>query len=229
MKSGKIVLLSLLCILATVALSARKSADHRIMPISSSVVKKSERPEDPSPALEASADNESPIQFNGKEEFCFSDLSNQTFWFGSGVGAWSTEVSILPDGSFYGFYHDSDVGDTGEDYPGGTTYWCSFTGTLSDPEKVNNDTYSVTVQTIKQTENSETVEIKDGIRWVCTDPYGFDNANELLIFLPGAPISSLPEAYINWVNMSGNTLNQTLPFYGLYNLNAEEGFSSYPL
>ena len=42
----------------------------------------------------------------------------------SGAGAWSDDLTLCPDGQFFGAYHDSDAGDTGEGYPNGTHYFC---------------------------------------------------------------------------------------------------------
>ena len=38
-------------------------------------------------------------------------LSAMEWSFYSGVGAWSTDFRILPDGSFSGEYHDSEMGE----------------------------------------------------------------------------------------------------------------------
>jgi hypothetical protein len=61
-------------------------------------------------------------------------------FFSSGAGAWSTEITLQPDGSFTGFYSDADMGSSGEGYPNGTVYLCGFEGEFS--EKVPRDEYS---------------------------------------------------------------------------------------
>ena len=50
----------------------------------------------------------------------FSLIRGQLFEFSSGVGAWSTELTMLEDGTFWGNFHDSEMGETGEGYPNGT-------------------------------------------------------------------------------------------------------------
>ena len=56
-----------------------------------------------------------------------------------------------------------------------------------------------------------------------------------MIYLPGMPIEELPEGYLSWVRNnwfmdSEFTKTETkLPFYGLYNVNSEQGFSSYDI
>ena len=51
------------------------------------------------------------------EQVTFRDLSSLECWFGSGAGAWSTTLTIHEDGSFFGVYRDSDMGDIGDGYP----------------------------------------------------------------------------------------------------------------
>ena len=59
-------------------------------------------------------------------------LEGQRFEFSSGVGGWGTELIMGKDGSFTGSYHDSEMGETGEEYPDGSVYGCTFHGTISD-------------------------------------------------------------------------------------------------
>lgn len=62
-------------------------------------------------------------------EDVFAQLDGSTFYF-CWAGAWSTELVVSPDGSFTGYYHDTDMGDSGADYLNGTRYECDFSGTL---------------------------------------------------------------------------------------------------
>lgn len=163
-----------------------------------------------------------------EEGFSFNDVSQLEFWFGSGVGAWCTTLQIQPDGSFEGQYHDSDMGDTGDGYPNGKCYLSNFSGSFTQPVKVNDYTYSVTIADISTEQPAGTTEIEDGVLYSYTDPYGLDNAQEILFYLPGAPVAELPEGFKSWVSSYGD-LGETLPFCGLYNVNAAEGFSSYDL
>ena len=68
----------------------------------------------------AEGNNELFTQFDGiRWEFC------------SGAGGWATELEILPDGTFSGDYHDSEMGETADEYPDGSLYLCTFSGKLS--------------------------------------------------------------------------------------------------
>ena len=65
------------------------------------------------------------------------EIDGQLFYFSSGVGGWATELKVYADGTFEGHYYDSDMGDTGDDYPNGTQYDCRFKGKFSTPEQVS--------------------------------------------------------------------------------------------
>ena len=65
----------------------------------------------------AAAGQEIPDVQNSAGEEVFERLDGSTFYFLSGAGAWSTELVVSPDGSFTGYYHDTDMGDSGADYP----------------------------------------------------------------------------------------------------------------
>lgn len=64
-----------------------------------------------------------------------------------------------------------------------------------------------------------------------SEPYGLDNAKEIYTFTPQAPLKELPEGFRDWVGyMDLSTVQEEhLPFYGLYNVETESGFSSYEL
>lgn len=162
--------------------------------------------------------------------FSFADLDGQTFYFASGAGAWNTELFINSDGTFQGNYHDSDMGDTGEGYPGGTLYYCDFTGSFRGLAKINEFTYKTELDSLNFNEEHGKKEIKDDILYVYSTAYGLDNGKEFYLYLPGAKLSDLPDAYLNWVGYTHeleNNPDATLPFYGLFNINTEDGFSSY--
>ena len=166
-----------------------------------------------------------------KSVFSFIDLKGTQFVFASGAGAWSTELYISEDGSFKGTYHDSDMGSTGEGYPNGTRYFCKFTGQFTEPVKVNEYTYSVQISDIQYENEVGTEEILDEVLYVYSEAYGLQGAENILIYLPDAPVKELPESFMSWVKGSYyedlDTEITELPFYGLYNEAEECGFSSY--
>lgn len=164
-----------------------------------------------------------------EETFSYADVSELEFCFSSGAGAWATFLQINEDGSFEGNYHDSDMGTTGDDYPNGTVYVCDFSGQLSEPEKVNEYTYSAEIESIRLEETPGNIKITDGVQYVYSEPYGLDDAQRILFYLKGAPLAELPEEFLSWVNYYdlNDTEDTELPFVGIYNEAAGEGFSSY--
>ena len=178
-------------------------------------------------------DSEAPKEEKEEGSFSFADLERLEFWFSSGAGGWATQMTIGPDGSFSGEYYDSDMGSTGEGYPNGTQYRCDFSGQFTEPVKVNDYTYSMQIQDIQYEKEAGTEEIKDGILYVYSDAYGLDEAEDILIYLPGAPLAELPEEFRSWIGYSDPMMEMTdetkLPFYALNNEVLQEGFSSYDI
>ena len=170
-----------------------------------------------------------------EEGFSFAEFKNLNFTFLSGAGGWATEMTIAEDGTFRGTYHDSEMGSASESYPNGTYYYCSFHGKFTQPVQKEEFIYSTTIESISYDNPVGTEEIKDGIRYIYSDAYGLDNPKEILIYLPGMSIDKLPEGYLSWVRTNWQmdfeftSNNENLPFYGLYNVNSEQGFSSYDI
>jgi hypothetical protein len=145
------------------------------------------------------------------------------FLFTSGVGAWGTVVTLESDGTFTGFYHDSDMGVSGDGYPNGTRYECAFSGAFIDILKVGDYEYSMKLGALI-TEGKEGAErIVDGVRIITAAPYGFDNAETFAFYLPGRPTTDLPQGFLEWVDAEGDSL----AFYGLYDVGGQRGFGEY--
>jgi hypothetical protein len=160
-----------------------------------------------------------------EEESLFKTIQG-IYMFTSGVGGWGTELEIKEDGTFTGTYHDSDMGVTGDGYPNGTVYQAEFSGTFSEPQMIDEYTYSMNMEslTLKNAVGEE--EIIDGVKYVYSDPYGLDDAEVFEVYLPGKPTAELSEEYISWARIKfwGEDTPETLDFCGLYNVNGQEGF-----
>lgn len=163
-----------------------------------------------------------------EEGFSFKDVEDREFYFSSGAGGWYTVCYIHEDGTFDGHYQDSNMGDSAPEYPNGTVYYSEFSGSFTEPVKVDDTTWSFKLASIEYPFDKGE-EIKEGFRYIYTDAYGLTEAEEFLMYLPGAKLAELPEAYRSWVGYYDleSTAETELPFYGLYNVNREEGFSSY--
>ena len=57
-----------------------------------------------------------PAETEPAAEFSFADLQRLQFCFASGAGGWCTLLAVRPDGSFYGEYHDTDMGGASFQY-----------------------------------------------------------------------------------------------------------------
>lgn len=172
--------------------------------------------------------------------------------FCSGAGGWWTALRIHPDGSFEGDYHDSDMGDGGENYPNGTEYVCPFHGSFRDIVQLTDNSWSLTLEELVLDTGHPVGEewIEDGVRYVSSEPYGFNNQDSKALE-PGAQfILYSPEAkgyaptddlygmngedensplYEFWTwcpNRHGWDPDTTLDCWGLHNLASGQGFFS---
>lgn len=150
-------------------------------------------------------------------------LSEYDWSFMSGAGGWATYIRINPDGSFTGDYHDSEMGETGDDYPYGTIYGCVFHGQLTLGEQVSDYAWSVHVDAVEMDEGQVPESIEDGTRYMTIEPYGLTAGNDMLLFLPGTPVDELPEEFLLWAHLIGSDETE-LPNYGLYDEAADTGF-----
>lgn len=170
---------------------------------------------------------------NDETDFSYADLREIEFWFGSGAGAWSTTMTIGEDGSFEGEYSDSDMGDAGDGYLGGTRYYCKFSGQLSELTKMDELTYTAELANISYENTVGEEEYADDVRYIYSDAYGLDNAGTIYFYLPGTKREKLPEDCLSWVSQAMydedyNPVDE-LNFVCLYNKSGEEAFYSYSL
>ena len=148
------------------------------------------------------------------------------FTFTSGVGAWSTSITLEIDGTFSGEYHDSDMGDSSENYPSGTIYVCDFSGRFSEIEKVDENSYSMTLEEVSSDYENGKERIENGVRYVSAEPYGVEDGNAFILYLPGTMRDGLNEDFLSWWQywfLDGEQA-ETLGLYGLYNVKMGYGF-----
>ncbi len=238
MKKKKWIILGMAVLLGTAPISACHSADQQTREEN----KESEEAgstgqngeeihivtDNSTDSSEAEEKKEDPSKENASEGSAelFQELSKWNFEFSSGAGAWSTELKIEADGSFTGSYHDSDMGTTGKDYPDGTVYLCDFSGKLAPAEKINDYTYKTRLEKLECKEKEGKEELADGMKFVYSTPYGLAEAEDIYIYIKGAPADKLPQEYRDWVTFPLDGA-KTLPFYGLYNEKEELGFYSW--
>ena len=164
-----------------------------------------------------------PAETEPAAEFSFADLQRLQFCFASGAGGWCTLLAVRPDGSFYGEYHDTDMGG-GEPGIHAVQWNCKFTGRFAQPVRVNDYTYSMGIAEISYEKEAGTEEVIDGIQYYYTAPYGLEDTEELLIYLPGAPLGELPQEFRGWVDHGDQ--GEALLSYALNNEAHQQGFFS---
>lgn len=150
------------------------------------------------------------------------------FSFSSGVGGWATELQIDDDGSFIGFYHDSEMGDTDSSYPNGTVYLCNFSGKFSEPLRFDQCMYEMDLEKLEIEGNQGDYYIKDGVRYVYSEPYGISGSTQFTLYTPGQPFNAIDEESLWWITNSGvNQSDEYLTCYAICNTGTFEGFVGY--
>ena len=158
----------------------------------------------------------------------FDQLAGLEWSFSSGVGAWSTDMRISADGSFRGEFHDSEMGDAGEDYPDGTVYYAAFEGQMSLVEKADELTWRVSVDSLKLEQDAGEETIADGVRYVTAEVYGLSAGDEMTLYLPGTPVEALSEDMRMWAHLFDREEQpETLENWLLYSEKNESGFVGY--
>ena len=177
---------------------------------------------------EESSTAEEPAAEAAEEEWDVPSLPG-TFYFSSGAGGWATELYFDGGGYARGVYHDSDMGDSGEDYDA-TMYLCNFNAKFRLNEKIDEYTYSLQLEWIEQAETVGETWIEDRVRYIGASPYGMDNGGEFLLYLPGRPTEDLTEDCVSWIFMAEgwnwDERGSTLSGYVLYNVNAGTAFTA---
>ena len=135
----------------------------------------------------------------------FTAMSEWEYTFSSGAGGWSTELSVSPDGSFAGAFHDSEMGSTGPGYEDGTVYVCDFSGHFDKNVRMAGPLmYLLSIADIKYENEPDTEEIIDNIMYKYSAPYGLeglDGREESLVFMDaGAVTSAINEEERMWLS-----------------------------
>ena len=136
--------------------------------------------------------------------------------FSSGAGAWGTEMTLHPDGTFEGQYSDCDSGDIGENYNNGVTYIATFTGKFDDIEQVNDYAYRMILTELNIEETEEWIE--NGVKYIPSDVYGISGGDVFYFLTDKTPMNALTEDCMSWTRAFFIEEHQeTLMRYGLYN------------
>lgn len=145
----------------------------------------------------------------------------------SGVGAWSIELRINQNGSFYGYFYDADMGDSGEGYLNGTRYECLFYGQFTDIHPIALNVYSMTVSNSNMIGNPDSQFIYDDVRHILLN-LSPDIGDIFYIYTPGAAKQSISEEHLSWLH---GTITDPISSYALCNMEDGTAFdpgSDYP-
>ncbi|XBG89979.1 hypothetical protein V4S38_07430 [Enterococcus cecorum] len=140
-------------------------------------------------------------------------LVGKNFVFSSGSGGWGSSLSIGLNGTFSGDYHDSDMGSTGPCYPDGTISESKVSGQFTRAHQVSPTLYEVYLENLQYEKPVGSSEIKDNVKYEYTEAYGIRKNTRMAIYLPGTPISSMPEESRLYSYGLIPEDSQTLPVY----------------
>ena len=153
--------------------------------------------------------------------------------FASGTGGWSTVITVNRDGSFYGDFRDSEMGDRGEGYSQGTVYQCAFSGRFDNVEQLDEYSYKMTLVEFFMEQIPGEEWFEDDFRFVASDPYGLtamggEIATEFVFYLPNTPKTHVSEDFLIWwpYRFDEAAAEGTLLSYAIMNVSTYDGFFS---
>ncbi len=153
--------------------------------------------------------------------FTYEILTNvpEEYIFTSGVGGWSSELTLFEDGSFMGSYHDSDMGADTENYPGGVCYISSFTGQFSNFRQIDDCTWAMDLTELNYDLEPGTDYEENGIHYLATEAYGLSGGNIFYLYTADHPVDTLPDDFMSWADLyrSEYSYSPVLSIYGIYN------------
>lgn len=138
------------------------------------------------------------------------------FYYASGAGAWGSEITINPDWTFYGSFHDTDAGAEG----GPQRRQCDYTGRFVDIKKVDEYSWSLRIESITPDRPIGDTWMEGDLRCIVASPYGITENTTYMIYVPGANDDILPSAYVGALFRPEGPLVQ----YSLYNPEGETIF-----
>lgn len=124
-------------------------------------------------------------------------LPKMEMYFSSGVGAWSSTLNMVGDGSFIGHYYDVDAGDVADEYLGGTIYVSDFEGAFHVAD-IGSHSVSLNLTRLKTEKVPHTEWIEDDVRYIAGVAHGIDGGTKFTLYLPNTPVSILPEELYEW-------------------------------
>lgn len=157
-----------------------------------------------------------------------ADIFPLELLYASGASSWGTTLTLQRDGTFTGEYYDHE-NVAAPEYPHGTVYINRFSGRFSQLERINDYTYTMRLEELRDETRQEGQWIQDQMRYIAAEAVGLAGGEEFRLYLPGTPAAELDEAFLDWwpeawAWREGKV--DSLSGYGLYNVNSGAGFFS---
>lgn len=149
------------------------------------------------------------------------------FLFASGAGAWGTTLTLRPDGTFEGHYHDSDMGSNTPEYPHGTVYLCDFTGQFGRLRPLAGGGWAMTLETLVCEAEEGTEWIENQQRHIASGPYGMELGETFFLYPPETAAEGLSGDFLSWWPENWRWRQgeiDTLGGWGLCNTATGDGF-----
>lgn len=122
-------------------------------------------------------------------------------FFNSGVGGWRTYLRLNRDGSFTGEYSDFNA-YAEDDFPKGTVTICEFEGKFTNIQRMDQYHYTMSLEKLEILDIPE-MWIENGYRFLKEDePYGLENGEKFILYMPETPIEQLSEDFLIWTHLS---------------------------
>jgi hypothetical protein len=124
---------------------------------------------------------------------------------------------------------------TGTDVSNGNgnpqTRICEFMGQISNLRKVNDLQYVFSVENLSYPDPDQITK-QNGTQFVTAKPFGMEEGDRFLLYLPGYPITNLPSLVIRSLEDAGNPIwyyysFEELPCYVLWNLEKDIVYTSF--
>ena len=128
----------------------------------------------------------------------FSDLPEE-LRYSSGFGHWADDMTLHDDGTFDGMLYDRDAGVS-------ELYIRIYNGKFTKPQKLTDHSYSMRIEFLNVTNDQDKLDelgdeeyYKDYKIIPVEDP-PLDRDREVIIFLPGTPLSEIPDECYQWIH-----------------------------
>ncbi|MBR3509925.1 MAG: M56 family metallopeptidase [Lachnospiraceae bacterium] len=145
-------------------------------------------------------------------------------YFETATDEFNLSLTMEEGGSFTG----TDVSN-GNGNP--QTQICEFTGQIANLRKVNDLQYVFSVEDLSYPDPDQITK-QNGTQFVTVKPFGMEEGDEFLLYLPGYPVTNLPSLIIQSLEDAGQPTwyqysYEILPCYVLWNLEKDSVYTSF--